>query len=157
MSFWNDLKKSGQEAAGKAKDLAEVTRLQLAQKEQERKLEKLYGQLGKACYDAAVPGEDSPFFEFISAITQTLEEIEQSKEQQRLLKGGVRCAACGALMDAAALFCTNCGAEKAESDGIVLGKLFLHGTIHDYELNCIKKEIRFAQSSSKLSGKLRFV
>lgn len=60
-------------------------------------------------------------------------------------------------MDAAALFCTNCGAEKAESDGIVLGKLFLHGTIHDYELNCIKKEIRFAQSSSKLSGKLRFV
>ena len=91
MSFWNDLKKSGQEAAGKAKDLAEVTRLQLAQKEQERKLEKLYGQLGKACYDAAVPGEDSPFSEFISAITQTLEEIEQSKEQQRLLKGGVRC------------------------------------------------------------------
>ena len=46
---------------------------------------------GKACYDAAVPGEDSPFSEFISAITQTLEEIEQSKEQQRLLKGGVRC------------------------------------------------------------------
>ena len=80
MGFWNDLKKPGQEAAGKAKDLAEVTRLQLAQKEQERKLEKLYGQLGKAC-----------FSEFISAITQTLEEIEQSKEQQRLLKGGVRC------------------------------------------------------------------
>ena len=78
MSFWNDLKKSGQEAAGKAKDLAEVTRLQLAQKEQERKLEKLYGQLGKACYDAAVPGEDSPFSELISAIAQTLDEIEQS-------------------------------------------------------------------------------
>lgn len=113
MSFWNDLKKSGQEAAGKAKDLAEVTRLQLAQKEQERKLEKLYGQLGKACYDAAVPGEDSPFSEFISAIAQTLEEIEQTKEQQRLLKGGVRCAACGALMEADALFCTNCGASKA--------------------------------------------
>ena len=48
MSFWNDLKKSGQEAAGKAKDLAEVTRLQLAQKEQEHKLEKLYGQLGES-------------------------------------------------------------------------------------------------------------
>ena len=61
MSFWNDLKKSGQEAAGKAKDLAEVTRLQLVQKEQERKLEKLYGQLGKACYDAAVPGRTVPF------------------------------------------------------------------------------------------------
>ena len=113
MSFWNDLKKSGQEAAGKAKDLAEITRLQLAQKDQERKLEKLYGQLGKACYDAAVPGEDSPFSELISAITQTLEEIEQSQEQQRLLKDGVRCAACGELMDADALFCPNCGAEKA--------------------------------------------
>ena len=55
MSFWNDLKKSGQEAAGKAKDLAEVTRLQLAQKEQERKLEKLGAeragaQTGKALW-----------------------------------------------------------------------------------------------------------
>lgn len=48
MGFWNDLKKPGQETAGKAKDLAEVTRLQLAQKEQERKLEKLYGQLGES-------------------------------------------------------------------------------------------------------------
>lgn len=112
MSFWIDLKKSGQEAAERAKDLAEVTRLQLAQKEQERKLEKLYGQLGRACYDAAVPGEESPFSELIGAIAQTLEEIEQSKEQQRLLKGGVRCAVCGALMDADALFCTSCGAEK---------------------------------------------
>lgn len=112
MSFWNDLKKSGQEAAGKAKDLAEVTKLQLAQKEQEHKLEKLYGQLGKACYEAAVPGVESPFSELLSAIAKTLEEIEQSKAQQQLLKGGVRCAACGALMEADALFCTNCGAQK---------------------------------------------
>ena len=48
MGFFFFFKKPGQEAAGKAKDLAEVTRLQLAQKEQERKLEKLYGQLGES-------------------------------------------------------------------------------------------------------------
>ena len=112
MRFWTDLKKSGQEAAGKAKDLAEVTKLQLAQKEQERKLEQLYAQLGKSLYEKAVQEENAEFSDLLQSITQTLEEIETCKEQQLLIKGGVRCAACGTLMEADAMFCPNCGAQK---------------------------------------------
>ena len=112
MSFWTDLKKSGQEAAGKAKDLAEVTKLQLAQKEQERKLEQLYTQLGKCFYESAQLEESSEFFEMAQSITLLREEIAASKEQQMLIKGGVRCAACGTPMEADALFCPNCGAQK---------------------------------------------
>ena len=112
MSFWTDLKKSGQEAAGKAKDLAEVTKLQLAQKEQERKLEQLYAQLGKSYYETAAQEESDPFLEQLRSIAQTLEEIETCKQQQLLIKGGVRCAACGTLMEADAMFCPNCGAQK---------------------------------------------
>ena len=112
MSFWTDLKKSGQEAAGKAKDLAEVTKLQLVQKEQERKLEQLYAQLGKSFYEKAVQEENAEFSDLLQSITQTLEEIETCKEQQLLIKGGVRCAACGTLMEADAMFCPNCGAQK---------------------------------------------
>ena len=143
MGFWNDLKSPAKRLPERQRIWQKSPGFSWRRKSRSANWKSSMASWGKAW--------------FISAITQTLEEIEQSKEQQRLLKGGVRCAACGALMDAVALFCTNCGAEKAESDGIVLGKLFLHGTIHDYELNCIKKEIRFAQSSSKLSGKLRFV
>ena len=84
MSFWTDLKKSGQEAAGKAKDLAEVTKLQLAQKEQERKLEQLYAQLGKSYYETAAQEESDPFLEQLRCIAQTLEEIETCKQQQLL-------------------------------------------------------------------------
>ena len=98
MSFWTDLKKSGQEAAGKAKDLAEVTKLQLAQKEQERKLEQLYAQLGKNFYEKAVQEEGAEFPDLLQSITRTLEEIDSCKQQQLLIKGGVRCAACGTLM-----------------------------------------------------------
>ena len=112
MSFWTDLKKSGQEAAGKAKDLAEVTKLQLAQKEQERKLEQLYAQLGKSFYEKAVQEENAEFSDLLQSITQTREEIETCEEQQLLIKGGVRCAACGTLMEADAMFCPNCGAQK---------------------------------------------
>ena len=112
MSFWTDLKKSGQEAAGKAKDLAEVTKLQLAQKEQERKLEQLYAQLGKNFYEKAVPEEGAEFPDLLQSITRTLEEIDSCKQQQLLIKGGVRCAACGTLMEADAMFCPNCGAQK---------------------------------------------
>lgn len=112
MSFWTDLKKSGQEAAGKAKDLAEVTKLQLVQKEQERKLEQLYAQMGKRFYESAQMEEGSEFFGMAQSITQLREEIAVSKEQQLLIKGGVRCAACGTLMEADAMFCPNCGAQK---------------------------------------------
>ena len=112
MSFWTDLKKSGQEAAGKAKDLAEITKLQLAQKEQERKLEQFYAQLGKRFYESVQMEEGSEFFEMAQSITQLREEIAASKEQQMLLKGGVRCAACGALMEADAMFCPNCGEAR---------------------------------------------
>ena len=112
MSFWTELKKTGQEAAGKAKDLAEVTKLQLAQKEQERKLEQLYAQLGKCFYEKAVQEEGAVFPDLLQSITQTLEEIEACKEQQMLLKGGVRCAACGALIETDAMFCPNCGEAR---------------------------------------------
>lgn len=113
MDFWSQLKKSGQEAAEKARDLAEGTKLQLAQKEQEHKLEKLYAQLGKSFYEKAVQEEESEFSELLQAITQMREEIAKFKEQQMLLKGGVRCTACGTLMEADALFCPSCGAQKA--------------------------------------------
>lgn len=112
MSFWTELKKTGQEAAGKAKDLAEVTKLQLAQKEQERKLEQLYAQLGKNFYEKAVQEERAEFPDLLQSITQTLEEIEACKEQQLLIKGGVRCATCGTLIETDVMFCPNCGAQK---------------------------------------------
>ena len=119
MSFWTDLKKSGQEAAGKAKDLAEVTKLQLAQKEQERKLEQLYAQLGKSFYEKnpAPAEEEAEFFELVQSITQLKEEIAATKVQLMLLKSGVRCAACGTLMEADAVFCPNCGAQKEVPKG----------------------------------------
>lgn len=112
MGFWTDLKKSGQEAAGKAKDLAEATRLQLAQQEQERKLEHLYTQLGKSFYEKTQVEEGSEFYELIQSITKIQEEIAASREQQMLLKGGVRCAFCGTLMEADAIFCPGCGTRR---------------------------------------------
>lgn len=112
MDFWTQIKRSGQEAAGKAKDVAELTKLQLAQREQEAKLEKLYTQLGKAFYETAQIEEGSPLFELAQSITQLRAEIEDTKEQQALLRGGVRCAACGAMMENDAAFCPSCGAKK---------------------------------------------
>lgn len=47
--------------------------------------------------------------------------------------------------------------NMAEADGIALGEPFLRGTIRDWETRGLKKEMRFARSSGRLSGKLRFV
>lgn len=116
MDLWTQLRRSGQEAAGKAKDLAEVTRLQLAQREQEARLEKLYAQLGRAFYETVPQEEGSEFFDLTSAITQLIGEIAASKEQQALLRGGTRCAACGAMMEADAAFCPACGTRREEPE-----------------------------------------
>lgn len=112
MEFWTQLKKSGQEAAGRAKDMAEVTRLQMAQREKEARLEKLYAQLGKSVYDSAPFAEDSPHFPLASLITQLREELEENRAQLSLLKSGTRCAVCGALIEPDAAFCPSCGAKK---------------------------------------------
>lgn len=116
MDFWTQLKKSGQDAAGKAKDLAESTKLQLEQKESERKLEKLYTQLGKAYYEKAMDDEENEFADIIQPINQLNAEIEASKKQQALLKNGARCVACGALVDQDASFCTSCGADLTKKE-----------------------------------------
>ena len=112
MSFWAELKKSGQEAAEKAKDLAEIGKLQLAQRDQESKLEKLFNQLGKAFYEACPQEEGAQFYELAQSITQLKAEIAATKEQLTLLKGGVRCASCGTLMEAEAAFCPKCGTQR---------------------------------------------
>ena len=112
MDLWSQIKKTSQEAAGKAKDLAGVTKLQLAQKDAEHKLEKLFTQLGKDLYAKEAENADSDFAEQFKAITDAYTEIESLKEQQALLKNGVRCASCGALMTADSMFCPSCGAAK---------------------------------------------
>ena len=133
MGFWTELKKSGQEAAGKAKDLAEATRLQLAQQELERKLEQLYTQLGESFYEKTQVEESSEFYGIVQSITKIQEEIASSREQQMLLKGGVRCAFCGTLMEADAIFCPGCGKQREllkESENIEAaedGKMFCPG------------------------------
>ena len=103
MDLWSQIKKTSQEAAGKAKDLAGVTKLQLAQKDAEHKLD---------LYAKEAENADSDFAEQFKAITDTYTEIESLKEQQALLKNGVRCASCGALMTADSMFCPSCGAAK---------------------------------------------
>lgn len=112
MDFWTQIKKSGQEVAGKAKDVAELTKLQLTQREQEAKVEKLYTQLGRRFYETAQIEEGAELFELAQEIGQLRAEIEALKEQQAVLRGGTRCAACGAMMEPNAAFCPECGTRK---------------------------------------------
>jgi len=112
MSFWSDLKKTGQEAAEKAKDLAEIGKLQLTQRDQESKLEKMFIQLGKDFYEKCPQEEGTAFYELARSITQLKAEMAVTREQLTLLKGGVRCEACGTLMEADTVFCPQCGTRR---------------------------------------------
>lgn len=83
MAFFDNLgKKIGSAAeatASKAKEVAEVTKLNSKVNEEERTVEKLYLEIGKAIYQADKDNPESVVFELLSKVTSSLNTVEQLK------------------------------------------------------------------------------
>ncbi len=80
MAFLDDLKKNLSTAADiavdKAKDLAETGKTKLDIAAEEREVQKLYAQIGKAIYHQEKDNEDSIFAAECYNITERLQRIE---------------------------------------------------------------------------------
>jgi len=94
MAFFNDIGKKIGSAAGataaKAKDLAEVTKLNSQISDQEKQIDKLYLEIGKQIFELEKENPESPVNELcgkiiaaqktIAEIKQKIEEIKNSKD-----------------------------------------------------------------------------
>ncbi|MCI9138112.1 MAG: zinc ribbon domain-containing protein, partial [Lachnospiraceae bacterium] len=72
-----------------------------------------YMEIGKQYFELHKEDEE-PFFEEISLIRETLQEISQLKSEIDDLKGKKKCPACGASLGQEDAYCNKCGA-KCES------------------------------------------
>ena len=113
MSFFNDLGKkisdASQGAVAKTKDFTDVKKLNMAIREEERKVEDGYIVLGKAYFDAHKENGDDSFKDQIATIEESLNKIKKLERQIGEIKGIRKCPNCGLEVTKEAAFCSACG------------------------------------------------
>ncbi len=113
--------------AGKTNNLVDVTKLNLALNEAERKIVALYEKIGETVYAKYTEGALScdEFDEILKEIDAFKAEQESIKAQIAELKNAITCPECGVNNDKGSEFCSKCGAklsaedEKAEEDKVI--------------------------------------
>ncbi len=113
MAFFDEIGKkvsqAGQGAAQSAKNFAAITKLNGMVSDEEKKIDNLYYQMGKAYFEAHYEAPEEPLSGFVSAIINSLSLVEQYKEQIKEIKGVSNCPNCGAEVPYTSAFCNACG------------------------------------------------
>ena len=122
MAFFEQLGKrltdAGQSVAQQTKNLADVTQLNSAISDREKKISQLYLNIGQLYYEEHKGDSSAEHREIIEEIDALHAEIAQNREKIKQIKGVVKCPNCGADVSLSAAFCNACGA-KIERDGVV--------------------------------------
>lgn len=121
MAFFEEIGKklsdAGQSVAQSTKNLADVTQLNSANSDKEKKIHALYTKLGQAYYETYKNDPAAELKETVEEITALFAEIEENKEKIKQIKGIVKCAKCGADVPAGASFCNSCGSKVERGEG----------------------------------------
>lgn len=102
---------TGQAAAEKARNLAEISRLNGVVSEHEKRISRLYFEIGQSYYERHKGDPNAEELERIAAINDANEKLFVCREQIKALKGVEKCPSCGADVAQGVLFCNNCGAK----------------------------------------------
>lgn len=100
-----------QEITEKAKNYAELSRLNSLIIDLEKQATAHFCDLGRAYYEMYRDNEDIGDKEEINAITDIYDQIEGLKNKIAQINGVKQCPACGAEVAASSLFCNSCGAK----------------------------------------------
>ena len=113
MSFFEQIGKklsdAGQGAAAQTRSFAEITRLNSAISDREKKLEALYRAIGEAYYRAHKNDASPECAPEMAAANELSSQIAADRERIKVLRGIVSCPQCGADIPSGAQFCSVCG------------------------------------------------
>ena len=113
MSFFDNIgskaSAAGQAAAEKARNFAEVNRLSGVISDHEKRISRLYFEIGQSYYERHKDDPEAEELERIAEITDTNEKIAVCRNQIKTLKGVEKCPNCGADVQNGSQFCNNCG------------------------------------------------
>lgn len=115
MAFFEQLGKrlsdAGQGVAQQTKNLADVTRLNGAISDKERRITQLYQSIGQTYYQRHQDDAAPEFQAETEEIRRLLAEILRDQEEIKQIRGIVKCPECGADVPFQAAFCNSCGAK----------------------------------------------
>lgn len=122
MAFFEQLGKrltdAGQNVAQQTKNLADVTQLNSAISDREKKISQLYLNIGQLYYEEHKGDSTADHQEIIGEINALYAEIAQNREKIKQIKGVVKCPKCGADVPLNAAFCNACGTKMERVDSI---------------------------------------
>lgn len=107
--FGKKLTDAGQGVAKQTKNFADITRLNSAISEEEKKISQLYAALGQNYYNAHSGDEQAECSDIIGEINVLFAGIASKREEIKQIKGVTKCPGCGADVPADAVFCGVCG------------------------------------------------
>ena len=121
MAFFEQLGKrltdAGQNVAQQTKNLADVTQLNSAISDREKRISQLYLNIGQMYYEEHKGDSTAAHQEIMKEINALHAEIAQKRERIKQIKGVVKCPKCGADVLLNAAFCSACGAKMERTGG----------------------------------------
>lgn len=124
MAFWEKMGETltvkGKDMADKARELAEVNRLNTQISVQKNTIENLYKEIGQLVYENRENWKAVDISAQIEQIDSAQENVEELQKDILRARGVKRCENCGAEIDRSVAFCPKCGiampADEAEQE-----------------------------------------
>ena len=110
-NFSKNAKTIADKAVKKTGEVAESAKLIISLKSEEAKLERLFNNLGKLCYDKA---DDASIAAQIIEIDDQKEVISKIKADIAANSGKAYCISCGKEITSDAIFCPYCGNKQEQ-------------------------------------------
>lgn len=115
MAFFEQIGKrltdAGQNVAQQTKNLADVTQLNSAISDREKKISQLYLNIGQLYYEEHKDDSNAEHQKIIGEINVLYAEIAQNREKIKQIKGVIKCSKCGADVPLNAVFFNTCGTK----------------------------------------------
>ena len=111
VNFSKNAKTIADKAVKKTGEVAESAKLIISLKSEEAKLERLFNNLGKLCYDKA---DDASIAALIIEIDDQKEVIAKIKADIAANSGKAYCISCGKEITSDAIFCPYCGNKQEQ-------------------------------------------
>lgn len=113
-NFGKKISNVGQETVKKTKEIAEIGKISSKIKDEEKKLDGLYTELGKKYFSLYSRNQVAEIQDICSSITESIQKVDAMKKELQLLKGVRICSSCGAEQDNSVAYCSKCGAKLVE-------------------------------------------
>ena len=118
-SIFNDLGKkltlASQDAVKKAKELAEIAKLNGQILDEERKINKYYTEIGQQYAELFADSAEEPFVTLLKKLNDSNHNIQKYRTDIKEIKNIKTCDNCGSTFVGDAVYCSSCGEKQADA------------------------------------------